>query len=269
MNSHDLAKNIRLIVLKLCFEKKASHIGGALSIADVLGVLYSDFMSIDSKNPKATHRDRLFYSKGHACTALYAALYLKGFFTDSNFLETFTEDGSYFTSHINHNIAGVELSTGSLGHALSVACGVAIAGKRFFSSHSVVTILSDGELNEGSNWEAFLFAPHHQLDNLIVIVDYNKIQSFGRISEVLNLEPLGSKFNSFNWDVTEINGHNHDEIKNALMNAKALRNKKPKMIIAHTVKGKGVSFMQDKLAWHYKSPNAQEYALAVQEVEGH
>ena len=262
-NSSELAKNIRLTCLEMCFTKKASHIGGAFSIADVLAVLYSNVLSIDPQNPAAKDRDRLFYSKGHACTSYYAVLGLTGFY-DINLLDTFTDNGSYFTSHINHKIPGVELSTGSLGHALSVACGVALAGKRTQKSWRVYSIVSDGELDEGSNWEAILFAPHHKLNNLTLIVDYNKIQSFGSVAEVLGLEPLTDKFAAFGWHVIAIDGHNHKDIVQALKNPSP---EKPTVIIANTIKGKGVSFMEGELAWHYKSPSKEQFDAAWQEVE--
>ena len=194
-------------------------------------------------------------------------LQLRGFAPQADLVAEFTRDGSYYTSHANHRIPGVELSTGSLGHALGVACGVALAGKRKERTYTVFAVLSDGELDEGSNWEAFLFAPQHRLDNLTVIVDYNKIQSFGRTDEVLSLDPLADKFSAFNWQVTEINGHDHGQILSALAAARADRKGRPKIVIAHTVKGKGVSFMEDRLAWRYKSPT--EAVLAAKaELEG-
>lgn len=265
-NSSELAKNIRLTCLDMCFTKKASHIGGAFSIADVLSVLYLNVLNIDPKKPDAADRDRVFYSKGHACTSFYSVLGLTGFF-DRNNLDTFTDNGSYFTSHVNHKIPGVELSTGSLGHALSVACGMALAGKRRSQSWKVFSILSDGELDEGSNWESILFAPHHKLDNLTLIIDYNKIQSFGSVKDVLGLDPLGDKFTAFGWHVIEIDGHNHNEILNAFT-AKNIPAGKPVVIIANTIKGKGVSFMEGELAWHYKSPNKEQFEAAWAEIEG-
>lgn len=266
LDSVALARNIRLTALELCFSKKASHLGGALSIADVLAVLYEHGLNVSPKNRSEASRDRLFYSKGHACTALYAALHHKGFFDELDLLTEFTSDGSYFTSHVNHHLPGVELSTGSLGHALGVACGVAVAAKRKGIGNTIATILSDGELDEGSNWESFLFAQHHRLDNMIAIVDYNKIQSFGAVDQVLSLEPLADKFRAFNWDVSSVDGHDHTQITECLVEMKASHNGKPKVMIAHTVKGKGVSFMESKLAWHYKSPNPDEYAMARQEL---
>lgn len=267
MDSKTFAKEIRLLALELCHRRKASHIGGALSVADVLAVLYNGVMQVDAKHPEDPKRDRLFYSKGHACTALYAALQLRGFFPQGDLLEKFAVDGTWFTSHINHKLPGVELSTGSLGHALGVACGAAVAEKRRKTGYTTFAILSDGELDEGSNWEAILFAAHHKLDNLVMVVDFNKIQSFGSVAEVMALEPLADKFRAFNWEVTELDGHDHGLLNTALAGAKSSRNGKPKVIIAHTIKGKGVSFMQDLLAWHYKSPSDEDYAKARAELQ--
>ncbi|WP_350304129.1 transketolase [Photorhabdus viridis] len=265
MNSVILGNQIRKSVLELCHKKKASHIGGAFSIADVLAVLYSNVMNVKVDNPDWPERDRLFYSKGHACTALYAVLHEKGFFKELNLFEDYTSDNSYFTSHVNHKLPGIELSTGSLGHALGVACGVALAAKRQNKKYHIYTIVSDGELDEGSNWEAILFAPHHKLNNMTLIVDYNKIQSFGRIEEILALEPLKDKFEAFQWNVIDIDGHDHQAIKNAC--DIKFDNLKPKVIIAHTVKGKGVSFMENELLWHYRSPSDEEYIKAQGELE--
>ncbi|MGR9577014.1 transketolase [Pandoraea sputorum] len=260
------ANYIRLRALELCFSKRTSHIGGAFSIADVLAVLYSNVLDVSPQRCNDPARDRLFYSKGHACTALYAALEYRGFFKADDLTAGFTADGGYFTSHVNHRVPGVELSTGSLGHALGVACGSALAGLRRKQAHSVFAILSDGELDEGSNWEAILFAGHHRLDNLVTVIDYNKIQSFGSVAEVMNLEPLADKFRAFNWAVTEVDGHDLDALGSVLAQAKAERGGKPKCIIAHTVKGKGVSFMEDRLLWHYRSPDEDNYRAARKEL---
>lgn len=259
------AKDIRIRCLKLSHKYKASHLGGAFSIVDILVYLYFEYMKFDSKNPNWDMRDRLFYSKGHACTALYVLLEKMGFYT--NLEEKFTVNGSDFTSHVSSKVPGVELSTGSLGHALSVACGSALAAKIDKKAYRVITIVSDGELNEGSNWEAILFAPHHQLDNLVLIVDYNKIQSFGSTEEVLNLNSLSDKFKSFNWNSIEIDGHNFEEIHEALNQFDSQKNGHPTVIIANTTKGKSVSYMENKLAWHYKSPNDEELKKAIQEIE--
>lgn len=260
--SHEFSSWAAKKIIQLAHDNKASHVGGALSIVDVLAVLYSSVLRINASDANYKNRDRVFYSKGHACTALYSILCKAGFFSESE-LNTFTKNGSYFTSHVNHHIPGVELSTGSLGHALSVACGVALAGLRKQTDWNVYCILSDGELNEGSNWEALLFAPHHHLNNLTVVVDYNKIQSFGTVKEVLDMEPLTDKFRAFGWNVIEVNGHDHAGLLQAF-NTKA---EQPKVIVAHTVKGNGISFMEGQLAWHYKSPSTEQMLAAYIELE--
>lgn len=261
------ARQVRLRVLELCNSKRTSHIGGAFSVADILAVLYGGILNIRSDAPDAPDRDRLFYSKGHACTALYAMLELRGFFRGRDLLNEFTENGSYFTSHINHRLPGVELSTGSLGHALGVACGSALACMRRNQQNNVFAILSDGELDEGSNWEAILFAAHNRLDNLSVIIDYNKIQSFGTVRDVMNLEPLTEKFRAFNWDVEEVDGHSVEALEEVFLRLKSNRTGRPKCVIAHTIKGKGVSFMENELAWHYRSPSDADVLKAREELE--
>lgn len=266
ISTKEFALKIRKRALELCFKNRTSHIGGALSITDVIALLYNEVLSISPETANHKHRDRLFYSKGHACTALYSALQLRGFFSREELDEGFTTNGSYFTSHVNHKIPGIELSTGSLGHALGVSTGVALAMKRQQNPHNVYTILSDGELDEGSNWEAIMFAAHNKLDNLIVIVDYNKIQSFGTVEEVMNLDPLYEKFESFNWHVQEIDGHNLSDISSSILAAKKNEDR-PSCIIANTVKGKGISFMEHQLSWHYKSPSEKDYQAALMELE--
>jgi transketolase len=265
IDSMQLAGAVRKKIVTLAHKNKASHIGGALSITDVLAVLYSRILKFDVNDPTNANRDRLFYSKGHACLGLYAVLQELGFYS-AEALDTFTANGSYFTSHVNHKVPGIELSTGSLGHALGVACGVALAGKRKNADWGVYTIVSDGELDEGSNWEALLFAPHHQLNNLTVIVDYNKIQSFGDVEKVLNLEPLKDKFIAFGWNTIEVDGHDQAAILEVLsVNKQSAR--KPTIVIAHTIKGKGVPFMENELAWHYKSPNDEQLKAALESLE--
>lgn len=261
--STKLAKEIRKLSLLMVYKAKASHIGGALSMTDILSVLYSGVINIDPDNPNNPKRDRFLLSKGHACTSLYATLALKGFFPVEE-LDTYGKDGSRLLSHTTHYLPGIEISAGSLGHALPVSCGLALAAKRKNAKWETYCLVSDGELDEGSNWESILFAPQHKLDNLTLIVDYNKIQSLGNTNEVLMLEPLKLKFEAFNWDVIEIDGHNHEEIYKAFRKGKTKG--RPKVIIANTIKGKGVSFMEDKLLWHYKSPSKEQLEQAIKEI---
>jgi transketolase len=260
MNSKKLAKEVRIQLLKMNSMANASHSGSALSMVDILSVLYSNVLKHNPNNPDNEKRDRLFLSKGHAGSALYSILGILNYF-DIKDLESYSKDGSLFTTHISHKVKGVEVSSGSLGLTLSVATGVAFAAKIKNKDFKSYVILSDGELNEGSNWEPILFAPHHNLNNLTIIIDYNKIQSFGRISEIIDLHPLKEKFDSFGWKTFVVDGHNHEELFSALNSSE--NNNKPKAIIANTIKGKGVDFMEDKLMWHYKSPNKEQLKEAI------
>ncbi|MBF0521754.1 MAG: transketolase [Candidatus Omnitrophica bacterium] len=263
--SQQLAKIIRSHALKMVHQANASHIGSCLSIADILAVLYNKILRVDSRRSDWPERDRFILSKGHAAAILYAVLAEKGFFP-KEWLKDYCKDGALLTGHISHHVPGVEVSTGSLGHGLPIACGMALAAKRDGKPYRVFALLSDGELDEGSNWEAILFAGHHQLDNLTVIVDYNKIQSFGTVKDVLNLEPLAEKWKSFGWSVREINGHDFETIETTLGNLPFEQNR-PSVVIAHTVKGKGISFMENKLEWHYKSPKDEQLKDALNELE--
>jgi len=243
----------------------SAHIGSNFSMADLLAVLYGEVLKINPIDPNWEERDRFILSKGHACAGLYAALAEKGFFSVSE-LETFCQDGSKLCGHISHiGVSGVEVSSGSLGHGLPIAVGMAYAAKLMKKLHRVYVILSDGECDEGSNWEAILFAPHHKLDNLVVIVDYNKIQSLASVAETLNLEPFVKKWESFGWRVTEINGHDHSQIKEAFSKI-PLEKDVPSCIIAHTIKGKGVSFMENSVLWHYRTAQGEEYEAAKKEL---
>lgn len=262
MDTKALAKTIRLDTLQMVHRANASHVGSCLSMADILAVLYAKVLKHKPADPKWAGRDMVFLSKGHACAIMYAVLAELGYF-DKKLLETYGQNGTLLQGHLSHHVPGVELSTGSLGHGLPVSCGVAIAGMREHTARSIYCILSDGELDEGSNWEAILFAGHHKLKNLTAIVDYNKIQSFGSVDEVLALEPLADKWRAAHWHVIETDGHDHAQLEKALNE----KTETPKVIIAHTVKGKGVSFMEGNLAWHYKSPNAEQLQQAISEVE--
>lgn len=265
MSPKTLSTVIRSHALRMVHRANASHIGTCLSMADILAVLYTRILRYRADDPHWLDRDRFILSKGHGAAILYAVLAECGFFPVA-WLDDYARDGSPLLGHVSHHVPGVELSTGSLGHGLSVGCGMALAGKREGRPYRVFVLLSDGELDEGSNWEAILFAPQHCLDNLIAIVDYNKIQSFGTVKEVLNLDPLADKWRAFRWAVREIDGHDHEQIESALTGV-PFATGKPSVIIAHTVKGKGVSFMENQLAWHYKSPNAEQLAQALRELE--
>lgn len=261
----DLALRIRRHVLYMTHRANASHVGSCLSIADLLAALYDGVLRVDPARPDWADRDRFILSKGHGCAALYAVLAEQGFFP-KEWLETYCQDGGKLPGHItSHGIPGVEVSTGSLGHGLPIGCGMALAGKHDNQPYRVFVLLSDGECDEGSTWEAVLFAPHHHLDNLVAIVDYNKIQSFGRVEEVLDLEPLAAKWRAFGWAVREIDGHDYGEIEDALKSI-PFESSRPSCVIAHTVKGKGVSFMENQLAWHYKSPNDEQLRQALAEL---
>ena len=260
-----LARTIRASSLRMVHRADASHIGGCLSMADLLAVLYGSVLRIDSTDPDAPDRDRFILSKGHGAAAVYACLAARGFFPE-NWLDTYCTDGSLLSGHLAHHcVPGVEVSTGSLGHGLPIGCGMAIAGKRQQRPYRVFVLLSDGECDEGSTWEGAMFAPQHRLDNLIAIVDYNKIQSFGRVKDVLDLEPFADKWRAFGWAVREVDGHDHRQINTALSNL-PFESGRPSLLLAHTIKGKGVPFMEDRLEWHYRSPNARQLDEALETV---
>ena len=267
MDTLKFVKKIRLHALKMTSLGKSSHISAALSIADILAVLYGGFLNVDPENPRKSDRDRFILSKGHAGAAVYAALAETGFFSVDK-LRTHYQDGSDLSGHVSHKgIPGVELSTGSLGHGLSVGAGMALEAKLSGKPHRVVVLLSDGECDEGSNWEAILFSGHHKLNNLIAIIDYNKYQALSTVSETLALEPFADKWRCFGWNVYEVDGHNHDEMKETLNRIHGEK-EKPIVIIAHTVKGKGVSFMENApVLWHYRTAQGDEFDAALKELE--
>jgi len=263
-NTEELAKAIRLNAVKMVSVGNSSHIGSILSCADILAVLYGSILKVDPKKPDWEKRDRFILSKGHAGAGVYAALAETGFFS-VDMLKDHYKNGSIFSGHVSHKgVPGVEISTGSLGHGLGVSAGMAYAANLAKQDHRTYVLLSDGECDEGSNWEAILFASHHKLANLTVIIDYNKLQSLKTTEETLALEPFASKWDSFGWDVVEVNGHNHDDLISALSKTSST---KPSCVIAHTVKGKGVSFMENKVLWHYRSPQDKEFHDAISELE--
>lgn len=265
-SSPAFARAIRDLALRMVAQANASHIGSALSIADIVAVLYSGALKFDPARPDDPARDRFILSKGHACVAVYAALAQSGFIPHS-LLDSYGKDGSCLMAHINHHVPGVEFSTGALGHGLPFGVGKALAAKRLGASWRTVVLMSDGECGEGSNWEAALFAAHHRLDRLTAIIDYNKLQSLGSVADTLGLEPLGEKFAAFGWAVREVDGHDHAALSDALCD-RVWQPGKPQLVLAHTTKGKGVPFMEGKVEWHYRSPNPDQLAQALAAVWG-
>ncbi|KHD90001.1 MAG: transketolase [Bdellovibrio sp. ArHS] len=267
MDLASLAKKIRIHALRMTSKGGSSHIGSVFSMADIVAVLYGKVLHVNPENPKDPNRDRFILSKGHAGAGVYAALAERGFFSTS-VLETHYQDGSILSGHVSHkDIPGVELSTGSLGHGLPVGAGMAYAAKLDKKKHRVFVLLSDGECDEGSNWEAILFAGHHKLSNLVAIIDYNKIQSLASVQETLALEPFASKWQSFGWNVVEVDGHNHQDLETKITENLATT-EKPLCVIAHTTKGKGVSFMENSVLWHYRTAKGEEFESALAELEG-
>lgn len=268
MQSQELtafARHLRLHVLNMVSQAKSSHIGGNYSIAELIAVLYGNILRIDPSDPHWKDRDRFILSKGHACAILYAALAEKGFFSP-DWLDTFYQNGSLLIGHVSHHVPGVEISTGSLGHGLPIGVGMALDGKRSRAPYRVFVLMSDGECDAGTVWEAALFAHHHHLDNLTVIVDYNKIQSLDSVQKTLDLEPFVEKWRAFGWQVHEIDGHDIEEIQAALLHLPIVSGF-PSCIVAHTIKGKGVSFMENEVLWHYRSPQGEEFEAALQELQ--
>ncbi len=261
----EIAKKIRRKTLNIIYRSKSAHIGPSFSIVEILIALYFKCLYVSPDRVQDQNRDRFILSKGHGCPALYAVLAQRGFI-DANVLKGFAIDGGTLEQHPTRDIMkGIEVSSGSLGHGLSIGVGMALAAKNDQLSHRVFTLLSDGEINEGSTWEAILFAPQHKLDNLIAIVDYNKIQALGRNKDIINLEPFAEKWRAFGWEAQEVDGHSFDQLIAAFERI-PFKHGKPSVIIAHTIKGKGVSFMEDKLLWHYRCPDEEEYKKALEEL---
>ena len=260
-----LARRIRTHALRMTSLGGGAHIGAIFSCADILSVLYGGILSVDAEEPKRSTRDRFVLSKGHAGAGLYAALAERGFFPLEELL-THYQDGSRLCGHVSHELPGVDVSTGALGHGLSIAAGMAYSVRLKSASHRVFCLLSDGECDEGSTWEAALFAAHHGLSKLVAIVDYNRLQGIAPVSEVLELEPFADKWTAFGWSVREVDGHDHQSLSDALGAAPFVPDK-PSCLIAHTTKGKGVSFMENSVLWHYRIPRGAEFDAALAELE--
>ena len=286
------AREIRRLALIMAHHAKSSHSGGALSMADILAVLYGGKLRITPQTVDDPNRDRFLLSKGHCCASLYAALALHGFLDKEELCNNYGQDGTVYFSHVSHKLNGVEMSSGSLGHGLPVACGIALNGKVKGLDYDTYVLTGDGELDEGSCWEAIMFAAQQHLSHLCLIVDYNKIQSLGNVADICDLSPLADKFRAFNWNVIEIDGHNYDEIAQAIdlfksngpssarpkgacyqRDARMVNGQwsmvnvpRPTAIIANTIKGKGVSYMEGELLWHYRNPNDEQLKQALEEL---
>lgn len=261
----EIAKDMRRQIYRIAHFAGGGHMGAAFSMTDIISVLYfGNVLKYDAQNPNWEDRDKFILSKGHACYALYAALAKAGYFPESE-LKTVGKTGSKFGGHPKINeIPGVEASTGALGHGLSFAIGIAYANKADKKNSHVYVVLGDGECQEGSIWEGALSAPTLELDNMTVIVDHNKLQAMDNLENIVHMKPFSDKWKAFGWNVIEIDGHNYDEIREALLT----RGKgKPMLIIANTIKGKGVSFMENTPIWHYRMPNEQELPILMQELE--
>ena len=260
------AKLVRRGIVESTHAAKCGHPGGSLSVTDIITYLYFAEMNIDVANPKKSDRDRFVMSKGHAAPALYSVLAHRGFFPVEDLL-TLRKTSSYLQGHPDmKGTPGVDMSTGSLGLGISAACGMALASKLSGESYRVYCAVGDGESEEGQVWEAAMFAAHYKLDNLTVFIDFNSLQIDGKVTDVMNPTPHDKKFEAFGWNVITIDGHNFEEIENAVNAAKACKGK-PTAIIANTVKGKGVSFMENKASWHGKAPSDDEFAIAMEELK--
>lgn len=260
-----IANKIRQNALRCHFRSNSSHIGSGFSCADILTVLYGSWLNILPEQPNKPDRDRFILSKGHAAAIYYATLAEYGFIPEE-WLHSYCQFGSQLGGHVSYHVPGIEFSSGSLGHGLPVGVGMALGAKRAERKYRIVVLMSDGEMNSGSNWEAALLASAHKLENLLAIVDRNGFQAMGKIEDIVPLGSLVSKWASFGWGVQEIDGHDHELLLNTL-NRIPFINDKPNIIIANTVKGRGVSFMEDRLEWHYKSPSEEEFKKAMKELD--
>lgn len=258
-----IAKTIRRDIIEMIYAAGSGHPGGSLSLADIFAVLYFGQMRHDPKDPAMPDRDRLILSKGHAAPVLYSALARSGYF-DPEYLKTLRKTDSFLEGHPAMKTHGVEVGTGSLGQGLSIGCGLALSFKKRKTLQRVYVILGDGELQEGQNWEAFMFAGHNRLNNLIAVIDLNDLQIDGKVTEVNSIEPVADKIRAFNWNFMVIDGHDIPQIKTAF--EKAAASDKPFAVIAKTVKGKGVSFMENSAEWHGKSLNKEDYEKAMAEL---
>lgn len=262
------AANVRKMAIEAVYSANSGHPGGSLSAADIITYLYMEEMNIDPKNPKNPDRDRFVLSKGHCSPALYAALAERGFIPKED-IKTFRHTDSYLQGHPDmKGVKGVDMSTGSLGQGISAACGMAECAKLDNKDYRVYVVMGDGESEEGQVWEAAMFAAHYKLDNLTVFLDFNGLQIDGDVRDVMNPTPLDKKFEAFNWNVLHIDAHNFEEIEAAVNDAKATKGK-PTLILAKSIKGKGVSFMENKAEWHGAAPKKEQYEQAIEELDAY
>ena len=259
------AVDVRIGIIEAIHNAGSGHPGGSLSVADIVTALYFDVMNIDPENPKMKGRDKCIFSKGHAGPAQLSAMGLRGYFPMEDFTEGLRKMGSKFQGHPNIKIPGIEMSTGSLGQGFSVAVGMSLANKMDNDPGTVFVVLGDGELQEGLVWEAAMSAAHYKLDNIVAIVDHNGLQIDGRNDDVMTVNPISQKFESFGWKTKVIDGHDMNEIQKTVSEAKDAKDG-PVAIICKTVKGKGVSFMEGQAGWHGKAPNDEQYAQAIEEL---
>jgi len=259
-----ISARLRIRLLQYIKNGKAGHTGGDLSCLDILNVLYHDVLNVSPENFGDPNRDRYIQSKGHAVEALYVVLAERGFFPYQE-LETMNRYMSPYVGHPTRKVKGIEFNTGALGHGLSISAGIARAAKLDKASYRVFTLLGDGELAEGSNWEAAMFASHYKLDNLVVIIDHNGLQITASNREVCSPYPIDTKWEAFGWEVKKVDGNNISELRSVLNNT-PLKTGKPSLILANTIKGKGVSFMENVIKWHHGVPNDEEYSIAIQEL---
>lgn len=265
-NLENISKDIRCSILTMVKEAEVGHIGGSLSVTEILVALYFKILRIDPKNPFWADRDRLILSKGHSATALYSTLALRGFFPKDK-LKTFGLINSCFQVHPDKTkVPGIEASTGALGQGLSIGIGMALSARLDKKDYHTYVIMGDGETQEGQIWEAAMFASHYKLNNITAILDYNKVQLMGNISEIMEIAPVGDKWSSFGWEIFNINGHDFNEIVDSLQRARSVK-VRPSLIIANTIKGKGVSFMQNTCMWHGNVPSEKEYENAIKEIK--
>jgi transketolase len=258
MKTAELQKEIRRRAAKIITNAGSSHIGGVFSSADILAILYGEILA----RTDAGFIDSFILSKGHCCAGVYSALNASGYLSDE-LLDTYAQDGSPLMAHISHHVPHVEFSTGSLGHGLPFGIGKALAYKAKGNKRHVYVLLSDGELDEGSNWEAFHFAGHHKIDNLTAIVDYNKLQSLTTTRETLDLEPLSDKFKAFKWTCLRCNGHNIEDLRSSFT---APHDNRPKVILSDTIKGHPIDFMLNQVTWHYKPPSAEQLSEIIHQL---